>query len=72
MGGGLWVIGYTTFGLLLGAGGLEFGDTKSMVRVLELFFTALFVVAVVVAMYRASRGGARDQRLAPVAIPVDE
>ncbi len=72
VGGGLWVIGYTTFGLLLGAGGLEFGDTKSMVRVLELFFAALFVAAVMVAMYRASRGGTQDPQLATVKVPVDE
>jgi membrane-associated protein len=73
-GGALWVFGYTGLGVLLGVFGLEFGDTKAMVRALELFFTAMFVAIIAVAIYRQSRGGAgrRDEHPASVTAPVDD
>ncbi len=69
-GGALWVLGYTGVGMLLGVFGLEFGDTKAMVRVLELFFTAAFVVVIATAIYRSTR--ARAPQPAATAVPVDE
>lgn len=54
-GGGLWVLAYVMFGVVLGAFGMEFGDTKRMVRLLEIFFTMLLVAAVVASIYRSSR-----------------
>lgn len=54
-GGTLWVGAYTMFGVVLGLFGVEFGDTKKMVRLLELFFTGLLVIAVLTTIYR-SRG----------------
>jgi len=73
-GGALWVLGYTGLGVLLGVFGLEFGDTKAMVRVLELFFTAMFVAIIVAAVYRQSREGARRGASPEVTVivPVDE
>ena len=64
------MLGYTGFGVLLGVFGLEFGDTKAMVRILELFFTAAFVVVVATAIYRSTRGRASPQ--STVVVPVDE
>jgi membrane-associated protein len=69
-GGTLWVLGYTGFGVLLGFFGLEFGDTRAMVRALELFFTAVFAVIIASAIYRSAR--ARAAQAATIAVPVDE
>ena len=69
-GGALWVLGYTGLGVLLGVFGLEFGDTKAMVRILELFFTAMFAAIVATAIYRSTR--ARATHPATVIVPVDE
>ena len=73
-GGALWVLGYTGLGILLGIFGLEFGDTKAMVRVLELFFTAMFAAIVAMAIYRQARAGARgrESQAATVIVPVDD
>ena len=73
-GGAVWVLGYTGLGVLLGVFGLEFGDTKGMVRVLELFFTAMFVAIVAAAIYRQSRAGARRRAPQPatVIVPIDD
>ncbi len=73
-GGAVWVLGYTGLGVLLGVFGLEFGDTKSMVRILELFFTAVFAAIVATAIYRQARVSARRRESRPVAVivPVDD
>ena len=69
-GGTLWVLGYTGLGMMLGIFGLEFGDTKAMVRSLELFFAAAFVAIVATAIYRSTR--ARASHPATVIVPVDD
>jgi membrane protein DedA with SNARE-associated domain len=60
----LWVIAFTSIGYVLGLFGLEFGDTKSMTRFVEFFFTGLMVVAVAVTIARTNR------RAAPATAPV--
>lgn len=69
-GGAIWVVSYTALGYILGMAGLEFGDTKSMVRLLEWFFLALFVVAVGLAYMRSKRGEPAGQPAA-VVVPVE-
>lgn len=54
-GGTLWVIAYTMFGVVLGVLGVQFGDTKRMVNLLEIFFTLLLVAVVLGTLYRSSR-----------------
>jgi len=72
-GGLIWVLSYTALGYILGTAGLEFGDTKSMVRFLEWFFLGLFAIAIVLAYVRAKRngGGGEPRRPATVVVPVD-
>jgi undecaprenyl-diphosphatase len=69
-GGTLWVISYTAIGVVLGLFGLEFGDTKRMVNLLEIFFTGLLVAAVAGAMYRSNRSRAAAAEVESVAVPV--
>jgi undecaprenyl-diphosphatase len=61
-GGTIWVLLYTGAGILLGLAGVEFGDTKRMVQLLEWFFLALFAIAIAVAYIRTmrTRGGGDD------------
>jgi membrane protein DedA with SNARE-associated domain len=68
-GGTLWVGAYTMFGVVLGLFGVEFGDTKRMVNLLELFFTALLVIAVLTTIYR-SRRRAAPEGTTPAAVMV--
>ena len=51
----VWVCVYALLGVVLGLFGLEFGDTKTMARFLELFFTALIAGAIVFAVIRSMR-----------------
>ena len=74
-----WVTLYVMIGFVLGLFGLEFGNTKTMARLLEVFFTALIVVAVAIAWWRTSRkapsddgSGGTDGNPIPVAILIDE
>ena len=74
-----WVTLYVMIGVVLGLFGLEFGNTKTMARLLEVFFTALIVVAVAIAWWRTSRNapsndgsGGADAHPIPVAILIDE
>lgn len=69
-GGAVWVAGYTGFGVVLGLFGVQFGDTKTMVRLLEWFLTALMVIAVVMTYLRTARP--RHTASIPVPVPVDE
>src|SRR5439155_14607441 len=50
-----WVLVYALIGVVLGLFGLEFGDTKTMARFLELFFTALIAGAIAIAVFRSVR-----------------
>lgn len=80
-GGTIWVLLYTMFGVGLGLAGVEFGDTKRMVQLLEFFFLGVFILAIVIAFARTARirrgrgdgppsGGMRGR--APVVVPVED
>ena len=56
-GGAVWAVAYVMLGVLLGLLGVEFSDTKTLVRLIEVLFLAIFVVAIAIAWYRASKGG---------------
>jgi undecaprenyl-diphosphatase len=82
-GGTLWVLAYTFAGVLLGVFGVEFDDTKRMVRLIELFILVGLIVAVVLAFARASReqaggddgptaGPGGGPRRATVVVPVED
>jgi membrane protein DedA with SNARE-associated domain len=74
----LWVIVYALIGVVLGLFGLKFGDTKTMARFLELFFTALIAGAIVFAVIRSMResGSAAadspEAEQSPVIVPVSD
>ena len=70
-GGAAWVLLFTGLGIVLGLAGVEFGDTKRMVRLLELGFLAVFVVAITIAIVRSQRGNVRREK-ATVIVPVDD
>jgi membrane-associated protein len=82
VGGAAWAIGFTMIGVVLGLFGVEFGDTKTMVRLIELMFFGLIVAVIALTWYQASKvadgdGGGpapspRGGRPAHVVIPVDE
>ena len=63
-GGAVWAIAYTMLGVLLGALGLEFSDTKTLVKLLEFLFLGIFVAAIGIAWYRTSK----KERSAPVGL----
>ena len=67
----VWVICYVMIGVVLGVFGVEFGDTNSMVRLLELMFTGLLVAAIVLTIVR-SRRERRPEHAATAVMPVDE
>ena len=80
-GGTIWVLLYTGAGVLLGLAGVEFGDTKRLVQLLEWFFLSVFAVAIILAYVRTmrSRNGDDDPappsghpRAANVVVPVDK
>jgi membrane protein DedA with SNARE-associated domain len=70
-GGTAWVLLFTGLGIVLGLAGLEFGDTKRMVRLLELGFLAVFVVAITIAIVRSQRGSVQREK-ATVIVPVED
>jgi membrane protein DedA with SNARE-associated domain len=70
-GGAIWVGLYTGLGVVLGMAGVEFGDTKSMVRLMEWFFLAIFAAAVVIAVIRSTRKPG-EPRPATVIVPVED
>lgn len=79
IGGALWVVAFTMVGVALGLAGVEFGDTKRMVQLVEIGIFILFVVAVVLAFAKFNRSesggdedGEGDERLATVIVPVDD
>ena len=79
LGGTLWVLAFTMLGYVLGIAGLDFGDTKRIVQIIEWSVLAGLTIAVVVAYMRASRSrgdgsdgsGGDGGRHATVVVPVD-
>jgi membrane protein DedA with SNARE-associated domain len=72
-GGTVWAIAYTMLGVLLGVFGVEFGDTKVMLRLIELMFLIIIVVAIGTAWYRASKGALPPTTpSAPITVPVED
>lgn len=72
-GGTVWAIAYTMLGFMLGTFGVEFGDTKAMLRLIELMLLIVIVIAIVTAWYRASKGeGPTTIPGTPVIVPVDD
>jgi membrane protein DedA with SNARE-associated domain len=73
-GGTVWVLLYVSIGVVLGMFGVEFGDTKKMMNLVEIMFTVLVIAAIVIAWYRSSKAPAEAPSPAPavVIIPVDE
>jgi membrane protein DedA with SNARE-associated domain len=71
-GGIAWVLVFTFVGYFIGVAGVEFGDTKRMVNIIEIALFAMFVIIVVVAFARFYQGrdetkeGRRDTVIIPV------
>ena len=55
IGGTVWVLVFTGIGVGLGLAGVEFGDTKRVVQILELGIFVLLVVAVVLTVWKFNR-----------------
>ena len=82
LGATLWVIVFTSIGVIMGLAGVEFGDTKRMVQILEIGIFAVFGTAVVLAFIRFNKeqggsGGGPATRPghghpATVVVPVDD
>jgi membrane protein DedA with SNARE-associated domain len=54
-GGAVWVIAFASLGYLLGVFGVEFDDTKAMVRLIEIMVLVVLVGAIVIAFARTAR-----------------
>ena len=84
LGATLWVIAFTSIGYIMGMAGVEFGDTKRMVQILEIGIFAVFATAIVLAFIRFNKqqGGSDGGELpasmagqpqpAPVVVPADD
>lgn len=75
-GGALWVVTFTAVGYVMGMLGVEFGDTKRMVQLVELMVLAMLAVGIYVSIGRIMRGTgggapAGGRRQAPVIVPVE-
>ncbi len=75
-GGAIWAVAYVMLGVLLGALGVEFSDTRTLVRLIEVLFLGVFVVAIAVAWYRSSKGehaaASSVRHPAAVIVPVED
>jgi membrane protein DedA with SNARE-associated domain len=75
LGGTIWVLLYTGIGYALGIAGVEFGDTKRMVNIVEIVLLGMFAFAIFVAFAKQMRdksaAGASGQP-ATVIVPVDD
>jgi len=84
LGATLWVIVFTSIGFIMGLAGVEFGDTKRMVQILEMGIFVVFATAIVLAFVRFNKQheGSGDGGLpvpgqghahpATVIVPVDD
>jgi membrane protein DedA with SNARE-associated domain len=78
IGGTLWVLAFTSIGVILGIAGVEFGDTKRMVQVVEIGIFVLFCIAVVFAFIKFNRDhpsdgdGEAPGHTATVIVPVED
>jgi membrane protein DedA with SNARE-associated domain len=59
-GGALWVIAFVSVGVILGLAGVEFGDTKRMVQLVEIGIFVIFCAAVVFAFIKFNRDHPKD------------
>jgi membrane protein DedA with SNARE-associated domain len=68
-GGTIWVLAFTTLGVVLGLAGVEFTDTKRIAQLLEYAILAMLIITVIT-VYRRSMGDDGSPRAA--AVRVDE
>jgi membrane protein DedA with SNARE-associated domain len=68
-GGALWVVAFTSLGLVLGLFGVEFGDTKRMVQLLEWALLAMLVIAVALTFRRVRQATEAAEEVALHALP---
>lgn len=77
-GGTVWAIAFTMLGVVLGLLGVEFSDTKTLVRLFEFLFLGIFIAAIAIAWYRTSKAAGRvpapahPATAAPVIVPVED
>ncbi|MHB8375568.1 MAG: DedA family protein [Dehalococcoidia bacterium] len=76
LGASLWVLVYVAIGVTVGLFGFQFGDTKRMARLIEVVFTGLLVVALVVTIWRSARksraAASPEEGVAAVAVAADD
>ncbi len=76
LGASLWVLVYVVIGVTVGLFGFQFGDTKRMARLIEVVFTGLLVVALVVTIWRSARksraAASPEEGVAAVAVAADD
>ena len=75
-GGAVWAVAFVMLGVLLGTLGVEFSDTKTLVKLLEFLFLGIFIAAIALTWYRTSKSDGATP-LAPhhpaaVIIPVED
>ncbi len=75
----LWVFAFTGLGVVLGLAGVEFKDTKTVTRIVELLLFGLLIGGVILVYTRATRAGrAADRNRLPsrnrpvVSVPGDD
>lgn len=71
-GGAVWAVVYVMLGVVLGLFGVEFSDTKTLVKLLEFLFLGIFIAAIAFAWYRTSRIAARPVPAASIIVPADD
>lgn len=74
LGGAIWVFLYTGIGYALGLAGVEFGDTKRTVNILEIVLLGMFALAIFLAFAKSmrDRAAAEATPARPVIIRVDD
>lgn len=69
LGGTLWVIAFTSLGIVLGLFGVEFGDTKRMVQLLEWALLAMLIVAIMLTFRHVRQAAETAEQAALHALP---